>query len=362
MHCFLGNVEFSCVPPSPLTGRFGLEWVGRLHLYLFALFLLVGVSLPAFAQLPRPAALSKHIEFWVRVYTEVSGQQALVHDARYPDIIYEKVDLPSGSGYSSAHHRASRKSRRGRGIASRSDTLRESRQKWRRVLLSLHEKESNYGRPLMGVTQGIELSGDELKAIGLFREHTEPDRFLRAANRRRLRTQIGSRESFAVGIATATQYLPRMEPIFREEGLPVELTRLPLVESSFNLKAVSKVGASGIWQFMRSTGKVYLRVDDEVDERNDPILATRAAAKLFKANYALLQDWPLAVTAYNHGRKSILRLIRAQGVDSFEEGVLQSRLRRMGFASRNFYACLLAAIDVYEASRGQSPEKQAQGH
>jgi membrane-bound lytic murein transglycosylase D len=137
-----------------------------------------------------------------------------------------------------------------------------------------------------------------------------------------------------------------MEQIFREEGLPVELTRLPFVESSFNIRARSKVGASGIWQFMRSTGRHFLRINDAVDERNDPILATEAAAKLLKVNYESLKAWPLAVTAYNHGRQGMMRAVRRVGSDELDDVIGGYRARSFGFASSNFFACLLAAIEV----------------
>jgi membrane-bound lytic murein transglycosylase D len=137
-----------------------------------------------------------------------------------------------------------------------------------------------------------------------------------------------------------------MEEVFRKEGLPTELTRLPFVESSFNLRARSKVGASGIWQFMRSTGRLYLKINDAVDERNDPIRATEAAAKLLKANYDSLKSWPLAVTAYNHGRKGMMRAVRRVGSDSLEDVVADYRSRSFGFASSNFYTELMAAIEV----------------
>jgi membrane-bound lytic murein transglycosylase D len=303
-------------------------------------FLLLIFQDSSFSGLPVSPGLQGQIDFWIRIYTEVSGQEALVHDARYPEIIYEKIQLG---------RRRTPGSRRlaGRRPASRTDRLREGRKKWRAVLLSLHAKQLQASQGL----KPLELTADEAHVASLFQGHSEPDRFLRAANRRRLRTQIGSKEGFESGLTASKKYLPEMEKIFERAGLPVELTRLPFVESSFNLHAISKVGASGIWQFMRSTGGRYLVINEEKDERNDPLLATEAAAKLLKANYGLLQDWPLAVTSYNHGRKFVLRLLRAQGVSDFEEGVLKSRFRRMGFSSRNFYACLLAAIEV-EKRRG----------
>ena len=123
----------------------------------------------------------------------------------------------------------------------------------------------------------------------------------------RLRTQRGVKEQFLAGLQIAGRYLPEMKRIFREAGLPTDLTYLALVESSFNLRARSPMGAAGIWQFMPETGKKFLRIDDAVDERLDLIASTRAAARLLKQNYQILGSWPLAVTAYNHGTEGMLR-------------------------------------------------------
>jgi membrane-bound lytic murein transglycosylase D len=136
-----------------------------------------------------------------------------------------------------------------------------------------------------------------------------------------------------------------MEEIFRQEGLPIELTRLPFVESSFNLRARSRVGASGIWQFMRSAARSYMRMDTAADQRNDPLSATRAAAKKMKYNYNLLKSWPLAVTAYNHGEAGMKRLTVKLGTNDLAE-LTDVRRGRFGFASANFYASFLAALDV----------------
>src|ERR1700710_2447178 len=92
-----------------------------------------------------------------------------------------------------------------------------------------------------------------------------------------------------------------MEEEFRRLGLPTELTRLPFVESSFNVNARSRVGASGVWQFMRRTAKPYMKVNKDVDERNDPIKSTLASSRVLKQNYMMLDSWPLALTGYNHG-------------------------------------------------------------
>jgi membrane-bound lytic murein transglycosylase D len=165
----------------------------------------------------------------------------------------------------------------------------------------------------------------------------------------RLRFQLGQKDRFIQGIYQSGRYLSQMEQIFREEGIPTELTRLPFVESSFNLKARSRLGASGIWQFMRSSARSYLHINPAVDERNDPLSATRAAAKKLRFNYRLLESWPLAVTAYNRGPSGVKRLVDHYRTKNIVE-LLDVRDGRFGFASASFYASFLAALQVEQNS------------
>jgi membrane-bound lytic murein transglycosylase D len=118
------------------------------------------------------------------------------------------------------------------------------------------------------------------------------------------------------------------------------------VESSYNPKAHSHAGASGIWQFTRSTGRRYLRVDYVVDERRDPFLATIAAARLLKANYETTKTWPLAITAYNHGGAGVERAVRKLGTRDIATILDRYQSRSFRFASRNFYTEFLAALEV----------------
>jgi membrane-bound lytic murein transglycosylase D len=126
--------------------------------------------------------------------------------------------------------------------------------------------------------------------------------------------------------------------------LPEDLAYLPHVESSFNPKAFSKFGAAGIWQFTRSTGKQYMSIGYAVDERRDPIISTYAAARYLKRNHERLQNWPMAITAYNHGTSGMLRAKRARG--TYEAIFKNHRSRLFKFASRNFYSEFLAARQV----------------
>ncbi|MGH7804035.1 MAG: LysM peptidoglycan-binding domain-containing protein, partial [Candidatus Binatia bacterium] len=161
----------------------------------------------------------------------------------------------------------------------------------------------------------------------------------------RLRSQTGLKERFKRGLEISRRYLPHMEKVFRDYGLPVELTRLPLVESTFNVKAYSKVGAAGVWQFMPSSARIYdLDIDEAVDQRRDPLIATDGAARHLRDDYAVLGKWPLALTAYNHGRGGVAKAVRTVGSDDIVTIVRRYRGKSFGFASRNFYAEFLAAL------------------
>jgi membrane-bound lytic murein transglycosylase D len=160
-----------------------------------------------------------------------------------------------------------------------------------------------------------------------------------------IRTQQGMRETFEAGLARALYYIPIMKQVFREQQLPEELSYLPHIESSFNPLARSRVGAAGMWQFMRSTGRRYMKVNRIIDQRYDPIISTKAAAKLLRYNYDQTGDWGLAVTAYNFGLSGIKRAIQYYGSDYLK--VRESfNHRKFKFASRNFYPELLAVIEI----------------
>src|SRR4029434_8272057 len=117
---------------------------------------------------------------------------------------------------------------------------------------------------------------------------------------RNVHTQRGIKEQFRDGIVRSGRHVSEFREILTKAGVPEELAFLPLVESSFD-NVRSKAGAVGVWQFTKGTGKLYLTINNKVDERLDPTKAARAAARLLRDNYLALQDWPLAITAYNHG-------------------------------------------------------------
>jgi membrane-bound lytic murein transglycosylase D len=168
----------------------------------------------------------------------------------------------------------------------------------------------------------------------------------------RIRFQLGQADRFKEGLIRSSTWETHIAETFANRGLPPELAVLPHVESSFNAAAYSKVGAAGLWQFMRSTGRRYMRVDDAVDERLDPYRATEAAAQLLAYNYRVLGSWPLALTAYNHGAAGMRRARETVGTDDFVKINRTYNSRTFGFASRNFFPSFLAALTIDE-----NPEK-----
>jgi membrane-bound lytic murein transglycosylase D len=279
------------------------------------------------ALFPRPAELESQIRFWRAVFTQYSKHQVVLHDAVRLDKVYKVLDFRPHleDGMSDAELAG----------LERIETDLEL-ERLRATLLRLHA---------LG-PHPESLSAEERTIYELLADDPAPDRFLVAADEKHLRSQRGLRERFGEGLRISRRYLPEMERIFREEGVPVELTRLPLIESCFNFRAYSKVGAAGIWQFMPATGRLFMRVDNLVDERRDPIASTRAAARFLARMHDRLDSWPLAITAYNHGPDGMANAVDDLGTTEIAAIVRDYRGRAFGFASRNFYAEFLAALEV----------------
>jgi membrane-bound lytic murein transglycosylase D len=162
----------------------------------------------------------------------------------------------------------------------------------------------------------------------------------------RVKAQRGIKERTAAGLKRAGRYLPQMQQIFKDRGLPVELTYIPLLESSYEINARSHAGALGMWQFMRRTGKQFMRVNASVDERRDPLESTRAAASFLKQAYESLGNWPLAITAYNYGPAGMARAVAEVGSDDLVELIQKYNHPYWGYPPKNFYAEFLVAVDI----------------
>lgn len=122
------------------------------------------------------------------------------------------------------------------------------------------------------------------------------------------------RDLVAHMLTVGNYYFPMFEQILDREGLPLELKYLPVIESALNPVAVSRAGATGLWQFMLRTGQGYgLQVNSLVDERRDPYKSSEAAAKYLKDLYAIYEDWNLVIAAYNCGPGNVNKAITRSG-------------------------------------------------
>lgn len=163
---------------------------------------------------------------------------------------------------------------------------------------------------------------------------------------------IGTRKGFAHrirgAIAASGKYMEEMRRIFSERGLPPQLTMIPFIESAFNLKAYSHAGAAGIWQFIEATGKRYLRIDEFVDERYDPILGAYAAATHLANEFKFLKSWPMTVNAYNTGPGRMLQAKRQLGTTDISKIIKFFKGSGYGKDSKNYFPEFLAAVHIYE--------------
>lgn len=282
------------------------------------IFSLLACALPVLApasELPRPPEIENAVAFWTRIYGQVDSDAGLLHDRRDLSIVYEVVDLEP-------------------------DTNRHQRQ--RRV----DQRRQHYAAILRQLADGgrDDLSPQQREVLELFPENVSAQRLRLAANR--IRFQLGQADRFRRGLIRSGAWEPHIRRTLTEMGLPAELAALPHVESSYNPDAYSRVGAAGIWQFTRPTGRRFMRVDHIVDERMDPYQSSVAAARLLAHNYSVTEDWAFAITAYNHGLAGIRRAVRATNADDIGDLYTDYDGRNWGFASRNFYPAFLAAVDV----------------
>jgi membrane-bound lytic murein transglycosylase D len=297
-----------------------------LSLTLLLMTLACAASANTPSQIPRPEGIQQDVDFWIRVYTEVTTNEGFLHDERNLSVVYETIKF--GAGSSPRERQRLVDERREKHIA----TLR-------RISAALASSETREA-----------LSADDKRVLALW--GSSASTILLNEATKRIRFQLGQADRFREGLIRSSTWETHIAETFANQGLPPELAVLPHVESSFNAAAYSKVGAAGLWQFMRSTGRRYMRIDDAVDERLDPYRSTEAAAQLLAYNYRVLGSWPLALTAYNHGAAGMRRAKESVGTDDFVKINRTYSSRSFGFASRNFYPSFLAALTIDE-----NPEK-----
>ncbi len=252
-------------------------------------------SLPRKTFFKAETELQDRVSFWVDVYSKYTTSQGVFHNTDHPRQIYGEIDISSIKNNYILSEQAKN---------HRIQTLIE--QKRKQLIVKFKIK-----------------------------------------NKNKIRLQMGLKDRMQNALQVSGKYLPMMEKIFKDKNLPPELTRIVFVESSFNIYAQSKVGASGLWQIMPSVGKAEGYVQKYYDKRNHPYYSTLLAANILEQNYKKLKNWPLAITAYNHGLAGVRRMKIKTGAEQISELIDSTeKTNSWGFASENFYSCFLAALHV----------------
>ncbi len=284
-----------------------------------------------------PPRLAPRVGFWVKIFTQYGEHQEVIHHRAYPQIIFRVVDF---SRHARLMHPVQLERFKDKEMERQVATVRAAIEHLAQGLPASNELERHVEAAMRVLGAGTG------KYEGILAENM-------------IRTQKGIRERFKEALQRSSRYMAIMEHIFEQEKLPVELTRLPFIESSFDYKARSSVGAAGIWQFMPATARHHgLRVGKTIDERLDVLESTRAAAKYLAHAYQVLGSWPLAITSYNHGVAGVLRKVNQLGTRQIDEIVEHPTIRLLGFASNNFYPEFLAALEVYDNALAYFPELQ----
>ncbi len=277
-----------------------------------------------------PVGMEASVFFWLKIYGVYSSQQALIYDRNHPEIVYEALDFRELA-------RTSRNAIVYEILSKRKTEKALALYRTAFSVLSKNPRKKNLTREeqiVVDATRGLQ-HRHSFKELGST-----------------VRVQTGQRDQVIRGILASDPFMPKMESIFDQLAVPRELLRITLVESSFNLRAVSTAGAAGVWQFIPTSAREYMMIDprSSIDERLSPLKSTVAAAKLLKRNYRMLKSWPLAISAYNHGHG---KLRRAEGRGANDKNLwrifsgcpkLADKKINLGYASRSYFAEFLAML------------------
>lgn len=283
-----------------------------------------------FGVFEKPGELEPAVEFWRKTYAVWHRSEVAFHDDRYMDVVYEVMQLP---GYV------------GEGLTSEQKDLVAERRAFWKARLAFLESKLRYNAPLRD---------DDKQLIATLEYSGKPVNSVLYGAADRVRAQRGTRERFKRGLEISGRYDLQFRQIFRDAGLPEDLAYLPHVESSFQPAARSSAGAVGMWQFTKAAAKTFMP-GGRADLRLDPIASAKGAARYLSYAYGKLGDWPTAITSYNHGIGGMKRAQNWVGTD-FVRIVDTYDGPAFGFASRNYYAQFLAALEIANNPRPYFPE------
>jgi len=294
-----------------------------------------------------PKYFNDPVNFWFKIYTVYDSSKVVLHDKSNLKIIFDVLDYSDLRSSELNYHTK---------MVLQSKLTTDKVKKLKAVFkkLSKNQNRSVEAKSILKSLKkaGIKVPRNKKKRRAFFNNM--------AGN---LRAQTGQRDKILSGLFNIEPYQYEIDEYFNLMKLPKELLAIPFLESSFNTKARSKVGATGVWQFMRRIGRAFMPVSKKIDGRLNPLLSTISALHLLKQNKQVLKHWDLAIPAYNSGTRHLLKAKRRLQKRMSRvrlQDVLQSyKHPHLGFASKNFYAEFLALVHTLAYKEAIYPELSA---
>ncbi|MFH1262231.1 MAG: transglycosylase SLT domain-containing protein [Pseudomonadota bacterium] len=300
---------------------------------------------------PCPPELRDRILFWADVFGKWGANQRILHGNQTPERVYSVLETSIPCG----------KRRHSRRVRSENNVIETERKKLKAQLFDLADRLDRAEKTVP------EWSSEDQKILALF---PAPNGLTLRDAAENIRCQEGNRDRFKEGVKSYARYKDMVVAELEKAKLPTDLQYLPFVESSYNPRALSRLNAAGMWQFMPRAARLFgLKVKNTLDERFDPEKSTIAATKYFKMSYGdlgpvaarldpelertsrenpatmLNRLGPFVVTSYNYGLAGVRRAMTEEGTD-FVRVLFNYSGRRFRTAVQNFYASFLAARHV----------------
>lgn len=278
-----------------------------------------------------PEFFESSVHFWFLIYNQFNSNQIVLHDRDNLSLIYRVLDFKTLKEKNLNRMTIYNLQRK-----LTADNIADIKVSYEKLIKNPFLRDQQTGLIINALQQAnIPLPDDAQGRIDLFKE-------LRTT----IRSQTGQADFIQAGLLRASPYKSYLHKIFTTRGLPDSLLAIPFLESSFNPRAESKVGALGIWQFMPFISRHYLPKHNGIDYRENIILSSLAASFLLEENLKILKRWDLAVTAYNSGTKHLVSMRRSLAAENLNLALIiqNSDSENFGFASKNFYSEFLALV------------------
>lgn len=276
-----------------------------------------------------PNYFKKDVRFWFDIYTKHSSEHIVLHDKENLSLIYDVIEFEELNNNTTLN-KFTRFA-----LKKRLSKARFKEFKKNFLYLQTNKARSKEQHKIIKALKKNKFTIPKIskKRIKLFKNLSK-----------NLRSQTGQKDSIQSGINNFAPYSKTFMSWVKHFNLPHELIWISFLESSFNVKAKSKVGATGVWQFMRRIGKYFMKYNSREDGRLSPVMSTLGAFHLLHQNKKILRRWDLAIPAYNSGTKHLIKARRQlkEYAPSLEKVLSSYDHPHLGFASKHFYSGFLA--------------------